>query len=38
MRFAKNFFAGGYRNVKLGSTRILEGSEGGGAEFVIECR
>jgi Tfp pilus assembly protein PilN len=32
-----SLFAAGYRNIKLASTRVLEGSDGG-AEFVIECR
>ena len=30
-------FAAGYQNIKLASTRVSEGSDGG-AEFVIECR
>ena len=32
-----SLFTAGYRNIKLGSTRALEGPDGG-AEFVIECR
>ena len=30
-------FAAGYQNIKLASTRVSEGSDGG-AVFVIECR
>lgn len=32
-----SLFTAGYQNVKLASTRVSEGSDGG-AEFVIECR